>query len=61
MANKKKKTSTVNNKKYSKIRIKKSVKELAIFLVILLVLGLIFMNFVFTLIMILGVILILWL
>ena len=56
MANKKKK-KVVN----TKIHIKNSVKELAIFVVIMVVLGLIFMNLAFTAIMVLGVLLILWL
>ena len=54
MANTRKK---VVNKK---IHIKTSVKVLAIFLTILIILGLIFMNFMFTAIMVLGILLILW-
>ncbi len=53
MANKKK----IVNKK---IHIKNSVKVLAIFITVLTVLGLIFMNFAFTAIMVLGVLLIMW-
>ena len=55
MANKKKK---VVNKK---IHVKASVKLLAIFLVIVIVLGLIFMNFLFTAILVFGLLLIIWL
>ena len=54
MANTRKK---VVNKK---IHIKTSVKVLAIFLTVLIILGLIFMNFMFTAIMVLGILLILW-
>lgn len=55
MANKKKKV--VN----TKIHIKTSVKLLAIFLAIVVILGLIFMNLAFTTIMVLGILLIIWL
>ena len=55
MANKKKK---VVNKK---IHIKSSVKLLAIFLAIVIILGLIFMNLLFTLVLVLGLLLIIWL
>ena len=55
MAKKKKKS---NNG--SKIHIKKNVKELIIFLVIILILGLLFMNWFFTLALILGILFILW-
>ncbi len=55
MANKKKK-KVVN----TKIHIKNSVKELAIFVAIMVILGLIFMNLAFTAIMVLGVLLIIW-
>lgn len=55
MANKKKK---VVNKK---IHVKASVKLLAIFLAIVIVLGLIFMNFLFTAILVFGLLLIIWL
>ena len=44
----------------TKIHIKPGVRNLAIFLVILLVLGLIFMNFAFTMILILGILFIMW-
>lgn len=54
--NKKKKNSSSN-----KIHIKKNVKELGIFLIIVTILGLIFMNFFFTLMLVLGIVLILWL
>ena len=54
MANKKKK---IVNKK---VHIKTSVKILAIFIATLIVLGLIFMNFAFTAILVFGILLILW-
>ena len=56
MANKKKKV--VNN---TRIHIKASVKYLAIFILILTILGLIFMNLAFTAVLVLGVLLIIWL
>ena len=56
MANKKKKSKVVN----TKIHIKNSVKELAIFVALMVILGLIFMNLAFTAIMVLGVLLIIW-
>jgi 4-hydroxybenzoate polyprenyltransferase len=54
MANKKKKV--VN----TKIHIKSGVKYLAIFIAILTILGLIFMNFLFTVILVVGILLIIW-
>ena len=45
----------VNNKRH----MKKNVKDLIIFIVILTILGLIFMNFLFTFLLVLGIILIL--
>ncbi len=48
------------SKKNLKIHLKPEVRNLGIFLVILLVFGLIFMNFMFTLILILGILLIMW-
>ncbi len=53
----KKKKKVVN----TKVHIKPNVRDLGIFLAIVLVLGLIFMNFAFTAIMILGILLIIWL
>lgn len=55
MAKKKKKNSVSR-----KLHIKKNVRDLAIFLVLVTILGLIFMNWMFTLIMLVGIILILW-
>ena len=54
---KKKKSNTTNK---NKMHIKPNVRDLGIFLLIITVLGLILMNFWFTLILDLGVILILW-
>lgn len=48
-------------KRSSNIHIKKEVKQLGIFFLILIVLGLIFMNWYFTLALVLGIALILWL
>ena len=48
------------SKKNLKIHLKPEVRNLGIFLLILLVLGLIFMNFMFTLILILGILFIMW-
>lgn len=45
----------------NKIHIKKSVRDLVIFITILTVLGLIFMNWFFTLVLVLGILLIIWL
>lgn len=56
MAKTKKKKNTIN----TKIHLKPNVKLLAIVLTAALVLGLIFMNFLFTLILILGIIFIIW-
>ena len=56
MANKKKKKNVSN----TKMHIKPEVRNLGIFLLILLVFGLIFMNFMFTLILILGILFIMW-
>ena len=47
-------------KKNTKIHIKPEVRNLAIFVAILFILGLIFMNFMFTLILILGILFIMW-
>lgn len=47
-------------KKNTQIHIKPEVRDLGIFLGILFVLGLIFMNFMFTFILILGILLIMW-
>lgn len=58
MAKKKKKASDSSGRK---LHVKKNVRDLGIFLVLLTVLGLIFMDVIFTLIMLVGVILILWL
>ena len=52
----KKKKTTKN-----KLHIKKNVRDLIIFLVIATILGLVFMNVAFTLIMLLGIVFILWL
>ncbi len=52
--------ATKKSKKNLKIHLKPEVRNLGIFLVILLVFGLIFMNFMFTLILILGILLIMW-
>ena len=49
------------NSKKNKLHIKKNVRDLDIFLVIITILGLVFMNWAFTLIMLLGVTFILWL
>ena len=54
MANKKKKV--VN----TRVHVKSGVKYLAVFIAILTILGLIFMNFAFTAILVLGVLLIIW-
>lgn len=56
MAKTKKKKNTIN----TKIHLKPNVKLLGIFLAITLVLGLIFMNFLFTLVLILGILFIIW-
>ena len=56
MAKKKKTTQ-----KKGKLHIKKNVRDLGIFLILVIALGLIFMNFAFTMIMLLGIILILFL
>ena len=50
-----KKNKKVNNKRH----MKKNVKDLIVFIVILTILGLIFMNFLFTFLLVLGIILIL--
>lgn len=47
-------------KKNTKIHIKPEVRNLAIFIAILFILGLIFMNFMFTIILILGILFIMW-
>ena len=47
-------------KKNLKIHIKPGVRNLGIFLLIIFILGLIFMNFTFTVILILGILLIMW-
>ena len=48
------------SKKNLKIHLKPEVRNLGIFLCIVLILGLIFMNFMFTLVLILGILLIMW-
>ena len=56
MAKKKKKSNTG-----TKVHIKKGVKSFAIFLILIIVLGLIFMNLAFTSILVLGILFIMWL
>lgn len=60
MAKKKSKSRTKSNNKNIKIHIKPEVQTLGIFLGVLFVLGLIFMNFMFTVALILGILLIMW-
>ena len=56
-----KKKTTKKKVVNTKIHIKNSVKELAIFIAILLIVGLIFMNPLFTALLVFGILLILWL
>ena len=60
MTKKKGKTQSKSKSKNVKIHIKPEVRNLGIFLGLLFILGLIFMNFLFTMVLILGVVFIMW-
>ena len=60
MAKRKSSRSRNKNNKNVKIHVKPEVRNLGIFLGILFVLGIIFMNFLFTMVLILGILLIMW-
>ena len=47
--------------KKNKVKVKKSVRNFGIFMGVITILGLIFMNFMFTLVLDLGIMLIIWL